>query len=482
MSTPTANLVKNALLVSFSTLGLLACSAAGGDKTPEIDAARFQTGAPSAAQAQSIAAQAYIYLYPMVQNYQTIYQFALNPSGPEFKGPMNTIYNVARVFTPKDTTIVTANSDTPYSYLMLDLRAEPFVVTLPEVEADRYYSLQLVDLYTHNVDYLGTRKDGNAGGSFLVAGPTWKGEAPPGIKRVVRSPTTLMFSQFRTQLFDAADLPQLKAIQAKYRAQPLSAFLGQPATAAAPAVDYPAITQDRVALDFWRYANFLLQWAPPLPGEEELRGRFASIGVRPGGAWPPPGVSADVLRAIEQGAQDARQRLAVEVRTLQSSAGLFGTPAAMQGKYKERALGALGGIYGNDIEETFYASYQLDDAGKAFDTSTRGYRLTFLPGRLPPVGAFWSLTMYDARTRLMVENPIDRYLINSPMLERLKKDADGGVTLYLQNTSPGPALESNWLPAPNGPMSVVMRLYLPRPEVFNGQWSPPVVRVATGPA
>ena len=112
----------------------------------------------------------------MVQNYQTIYQFALNPKGPQYKGPMNEIYNVGRVFTYRDTTIVTANSDTPYSYLMMDLRAEPIVVTLPKIEPDRYYSMQIVDLYTHNIDYLGTRKDGNNGGRFLIAGPDWGGQ------------------------------------------------------------------------------------------------------------------------------------------------------------------------------------------------------------------------------------------------------------------------------------------------------------------
>lgn len=459
-----------ALLVSCAALALLGCSARDAEKS----------GTLTAAEARSIATEAYVYLYPMVQNYQTIYQFALNPSGPEFKGPMNTIFNVARVFTPKDTTIVTANSDTPYSYLMLDLRTEPFVVTLPKIEANRYYSLQLVDLYTHNVDYLGTRKDGNEGGAFLIAGPTWRGDLPPGIKRAVTSPTTLMFAQFRTQLFDPDDMTQLEAIQARYKAEPLSAFLGQPAPAVAPAVDYPAITQDQISPGFWRYANFLLQWAPPLPGEEPLRSRFEKIGVRPGGAWPPPAASEALLRAIDQGAQDARLRLETDVRELKSSAGLFGTPTAMAGKYNERALGALGGIYGNDIEETFYASYQLDTSGNVFDASKQRYRLTFGPGGLPPVDAFWSLTMYDGKTRLMVENPIDRYLINSSMLNQLAKNPDGGITLYVQNVSPGAALESNWLPAPNGPMSMVMRLYLPKAEVLSDRWKPPPVEINAG--
>lgn len=417
-----------------------------------------------------------MYLYPMLQNYHTIYQFALNPQGAEYKGPMNTIFNVARVFTYKDTTIITANSDTPYSYLMLDLRAEPFVVTLPEIEATRYYSLQLVDLYTHNVDYLGTRKDGNGGGTFLIAGPDWQGEKPAGVTRIVRSPTQIMFAQFRTQLFSEADLANVKAIQARYKAQPLSAFLGQSSSPSAPPVDYPAITQEQIPQQFWRYANFLLQFARPLPGEEALRERFARIGVKAGGAWPPAGLSDALLRAVDEGGAAASQQMEADAPRLTSSAGLFGTPEVMRGKYKERALGAMTGIYGNDIEETFYVSYLLDESGAPFDSSNHNYTLTFKPGELPPVGAFWSLTMYDGKSRLMIENPIDRYLINSAMLSRLKKNADGGITLYLQHASPDPKLESNWLPAPNGPMGMVMRIYLPKPEALEGRWTaPPVV-------
>lgn len=435
---------------------------------------------PSAGEAKAIAAEAYVYLYPMVQNYQIIYQFALNPQGPEFKGPMNTIYNVARVFTSKDTTIVTANSDTPYSYLMMDLRGEPYVVTLPKIEPKRYYSLQLVDLYTHNVDYLGTRKDGNDGGSFLIAGPDWKGEVPAGVKRVVRIPTQLMFGQFRTQLFNPADLPNVKAIQAKYKVQPLSEFLGRPAPPAPALIDYPPISQAQLETDFWRYANFLLQFAPPMPGEEGLRARFERIGVRPGGGWPAPRLPDATVRAIEDGARDARAQLDAEVRKLKSSAGLFGTPEQMAGKYRERALGAWGGIYGNDIEETFYVSYQADDAGQPLDGAVKTYTLTFPPGQLPPVDAFWSITMYDGKTRLMVDNPIERYLINSPMLPQLGRNRDGGVTLYLQHAPPTVDRRANWLPAPDGPMALVMRMYLPKKEALDGTWkSPPVLSAGT---
>ncbi|HEX5631751.1 MAG TPA: DUF1214 domain-containing protein, partial [Gemmatimonadales bacterium] len=149
------------------------------------------------------------------------------------------------------------------------------------------------------------------------------------------------------------------------------------------------------------------------------------------------------------------------------------------GKYRERALGAMGGIYGNDVEETFYAAYPVDADGAPLDAGRHRYTLTFAPGGLPPVGAFWSITMYDARSRLMVENPLGRYLINSAMLSRLRRDPDGGITLHLQHDSPGRDREPNWLPAPAGPMNPVLRMYLPKPEVVAGRWTPPpIVKVA----
>ncbi|MCZ4058390.1 DUF1254 domain-containing protein [Pantoea sp. LMR881] len=190
--------------------------------------------AVSPQQARQIAQEAWLYGYPMTENYNSIYAWALDKNGEQYKGPVNQINNVPKVFGPQDTGVVTPNSDTPYSYLIMDLRAEPLVVTLPPVEQDRYYSLQLVDLYSHNVDYLGTRRDGNAGGKFLIAGPGWHGELPKGIKRIVVSPTSLMFSQFRTQLKSPEDIENVKQIQRQYNVEPLSSYLGQKAPTTSP--------------------------------------------------------------------------------------------------------------------------------------------------------------------------------------------------------------------------------------------------------
>lgn len=191
-------------------------------------------------EARDIVKEMYVYGFPLVDNYRVLHSFAVDAKSPEYKAPFNTIKNEARVFTPDDKTIQTPNSDTPYSFLPLDLRAEPVVLTLPPVEKNRYYSVQLVDLYTYNFAYLGRRATGNGGGSFLIARPGWKGETPKGVSKVIRADTELALALYRTQLFDAADIENVKKIQAGYKVQTLSALLGQPAPPAAPTIDFIA--------------------------------------------------------------------------------------------------------------------------------------------------------------------------------------------------------------------------------------------------
>ena len=181
-------------------------------------------------QARAIAKEAYIYGFPMVDNYRVQYAYFVNKEDPEYKGGWNEIHNTARVYTPEDKAIQTPNSDTPYSAVGADLRAEPLVLTVPPIEQDRYYSLQFVDAYTYNMAYVGSRTTGNGGGKYLLAGPNWKGDKPEGINEVIRSDTELALVLYRTQLLGPSDIDQVKKIQAGYQVQPLSA-LPQPAAA-----------------------------------------------------------------------------------------------------------------------------------------------------------------------------------------------------------------------------------------------------------
>ena len=258
----------------------------------------------NAAEARAVAKEAYIYGSPMVDSYRIQHAYFVDRNNPEFKAPWNQICNMPRVFTPDDKTVQTPNSDTPYSMLGMDLRAEPLVLTVPEVEKDRYYSIQLIDLYTFNFNYIGSRATGNDGGSFLIAGPGWVGETPKGVKKVLHCETELTLAVYRTQLLDPSDLDNVKKVQAQYQVQPLSAFLGTAAPKAAPVIDFiKPLTPEtqKTSLDFFNIVNFVLQFCPIDPSETELMVRFAKIGVGPGKTFDPSKLSREMRAAIEQG-------------------------------------------------------------------------------------------------------------------------------------------------------------------------------------
>src|SRR5437763_6443592 len=239
----------------------------------------------SPTESRIIAKEAYIYGFPLVDNYRIQYGYWVDKANPEYKAPWNQLKNIPRVYTPADTAIQTPNSDTPYSFVGMDLRAEPMVLTVPPVEKERYFSIQLIEAYTFNFDYIGVRTTGNNGGSYLVAGPNWKGDTPKGVKKVFRSETEFVFAVYRTQLFNPGDLDNVKKVQAGYKAQTLSAFLGTAAPKAAPVIDFikpltPA--EEKTSPQFFNILNFVLQFCPTNPSETELMARFARIGVGAG--------------------------------------------------------------------------------------------------------------------------------------------------------------------------------------------------------
>jgi hypothetical protein len=439
----------------------------------------------SPAEARAVAKEAYIYGFPIVDNYRVQHAYWMDKANPEYKGPFNQIWNSARLYTPADTAIQTPNSDTLYSFIGADLRSEPLVLTVPAMEKERYFSVQLIDYYTFNFDYIGTRTTGNGGGSFLLAGPGWKGDAPKGVEKVFRSETELAFPAYRTQLFNPGDIDNVKKVQAGYKVEPLSAFLGQPAPKAAAAIDFikplpPA--EEKTSPEFFSILNFVLQFCPTVPSEEALMAHFARIGVGAGKSFDASKLSPEMKTAIEQGMADAWVAFAglkkdFEERKL-SSGDVFGTRQYLKNNYLYRMGAAVLGIYGNSKQEALYPAYYVDATKQKLDGTNR-YTMRFAPGQLPPVNAFWSLTMYDEPQSLLVANPLDRYLINSPMLPQLKRDADGGLTLIIQNESPGKDKEANWLPAPKGPFSMIMRLYWPKEAAVEGKWErPPLTRTS----
>ena len=440
---------------------------------------------------KDIFKEAYVYAFPMLMNYGVMREYFVDPKSSQYKGTFNTIHNEARVYTYKDTAIVTPNSDTPYSMLGLDLRAEPIVLCMPTVEKSRYYVVQLIDMYTFNYGYIGSRATGNDAGCYAVAGPNWKGETPAGIKKVFRSETQFGLVAYRTQLLGPDDMENVKKVQAGYTVQPLSQFLKQPAPPASPKVDFPPFSkEDLKSPTFPRYLNYLLQFCPPVEEEKSLRPKFATVGIGPGKPFDVATLSAEQKAALTAGIEEGFAAIVSKRENFGKNVNgwligsLLGDRAFFHGEWVLRAAGAMAGIYGNSAIEAVYPLLKTDATGAAPDGSKHDYTLTFPAGQLPPVNAFWSVTMYDGKTQLLIENPINRYLINSPMLPQLKKNTDGSLTLYIQNKSPGKDKESNWLPAPNGPIYLVMRLYWPKtepPSVLppgDGTWKPPALTSA----
>lgn len=433
-------------------------------------------------EARAIAKEATIYGFPLVDNYRIQYSYFVDRNSPEFKADWNTIYNNARVYTPDDKAIQTPNSDTPYSYVGADLRAEPVVITVPQIEKGRYYSLQFIDLYTFNFAYVGSRATGNDAGVFLLAGPGWKGATPEGIKKVIRAETDFAFILYRTQLFNPTDIDNVKRIQSGYKVQTLSAFLGKPAPKAAPKIDFvkPLSAEDeRTSLQFFNELSFVLQFAPTHPSEKELMARFAKIGVGAGKTINEHNLSPELRSALQEGMVDAWKAFA-EFKATQldtgkmTSAEGFGDRQYLKNNYMLRMAAAAIGIYGNSSQEAIYPAYFVDAEQHPLNGS-QAYTLRFAPGKLPPVNAFWSLTMYELPQSLLFANPVNRYLINSAMLPDLKRDADGGITIYVQSSSPGKDKESNWLPAPQGPFFMAMRLYWPKAQALDGRWKAPML-------
>jgi hypothetical protein len=424
------------------------------------------------------AAEATIYGYATVDLYRILHDFALDSSSPEYKGPLNAFAHSRRLADPADRAIVAMNVDTPYSYAWLDLRAEPVVLTIAPFEAERYVSAMIVDLYTYIAGYVSPRTNGHAGGDFLVAGPGWDGPVPTGIRGVFEIPTDLALVLLRTQLFEDADMVNVAAIQDACGVRPLSAYLGNPAPAAAPSLlpIAPVDVRRTPSLRFFDVLAWMLRFMPPLPEDVLIRDGLARLGVRADGTFEPDPAEAQGALA---GMGEGLAAMAAHARTIRSSAEIFGSREFFGGNHLARACGAMLGILGNAAAEYLGVGWQADADGERF-TGEHAYTIRFEPGGFPPVGAFWSITLYDAAQHLYA-NELDRYVINSRSVPRLAPDAAGGYTLSVQHARPTADRVANWLPCPSGPFGLTFRTYLPGEAIRAGDWTAPPVR-KVGPA
>ncbi len=444
-----------------------------------------QTETVSPKEAQEIAKEAYIFAYPMLMGYQAQY-YTTMPQSPGYRGPWN---KIAHDIKPADHTrkdVVTMNGDTPYSAFGVDLRAEPMVLSVPKI-ADRYYVFQCIDLFTHNFAFVGTRTTGTDAGDYLFVGPGWKGEIPKEkFKKVFYSESQLITIIGRTQLKGDKDLPNVLEIQKKYQLQSLSSFEGNEPKTTAEINWIPLNPKEFGDARFVNYVNFYLPLIEPFHKDDAPAfKRFEKIGIKAGGTFDSTNYSPETLAAINAGVTDAISDIKEKAEHIAERVNgwnmmeAFGPREFYKNDWLLRAAAVMVGIYANDKIEAFYPVAYVDADNEVLDGSKHKYKIHFEKKDIPPAKYFWSVTMYnkkaDGVSGYMVENPINRYLINSTT-EGLIKDNDGNLTIFIQHQAPAnKEQKSNWLPAPNEPFYLTLRIYGPTETAMNGTWKPPAV-------
>jgi hypothetical protein len=442
----------------------------------------------TAEEARAIAEEAYVFAYPMLENYQTMAIQAIDETSGGFEAPFNRFVHKSLVFDANTTETAAPNNDIFYSSAWLDLRLEPVVLGVPAIPQTRYYHIQLVDAYTHNFAYIGTRTTGTDAGDYLITGPGWQGTAPDGISAVIRCESEFALALIRTQAGDEEGAAAASAVQQQYRLAPLSRFLDtpppQPPTEDVP-MEFPVwVQQQAESAGFIEYFNFFLAHLQPVPDyEKPLLERFAAIGIGPAAIYNPEQYGEGVIEAIDTGIRAAIEKIEAQIRQTgklkngwQLIYDVFGDREWLKEKYLTRAVGAHAGLYGASISEQFTTMTFVDAAAQPLD-GANSYTLRFTGEEIPPVSGFWSLTLYQLPERRLVDNPINRYSIGG-RTAALRFDRDGSLTIYIQNENPGRNREANWLPAPEGPFYLVLRLYWPEQQVVDGAWVPPAVNLA----
>lgn len=450
---------KNALLILCSIIGA------------------FNTQAQVSADAVTkIAAEAFIYGYPIVENYRVMYYSTHDKNYNQY-APFNSFYHARNVATPHDTIFVAPNVETPYSYATLNVKNEPVILTIPAFESNRFIAVPFYDLYTHVIYTISPRNNGNGGGSFLIANEKWKGPLPKGVKKRINSETDLIYVLIRTQLFGNDDLERVHQLQSQFKIQTLSEYEDKPAKPF-KAIPYlkplsPQSPYSTPDLEFFNVLNFALQFTNPHPSETALLKRFASIGISAGKPFQTK--ANPYAEALLDGIKKGQDSFLAYLPSIKSSSEIFGSRSYLKNNYIGRAVGAWTGIYANEADVFLgIHGYDRQADGKPF-SGEKKYTFTFQKDDFPPVDAFWSVTLYRLPSRLLYANDINRYSIQSTMINDFKKNNDGSVTIYIQHESPGDALESNWLPCPPGLFTMAFRCYLPKDRLRNGTWLPPAV-------
>ena len=427
-------------------------------------------------EAEAIATLGYIYGYPLV---------LMDASRASWPAPANRFTHLGEFPDDKFTDVVSPNVDTLYSTAWLDLHKEPIVLSVPDV-GRRYYVMQLLDAWTNVIAAPGTRTTGSGKGAFAIVGPGWRGDLPSSVE-AIQSPTDMAWLIGRTYTAGKRDYDAVHAIQRQYELTPLSALAKTTraataaATAGAPSPARPDTEPPVAQVEKLGAGPFFAQLAglmianPPADSDEPLVRRLGQLGIVPGAPFDIAELPASIADAVEGGVAAGRARLhgaglealgkQVNGWRMRLDLGRYGT------NYEQRATVALMGLGANLAEDAVYAAADADAAGQPLSGENR-YRIRFAPGELPPVKAFWSLTIYG-ENHFLVPNPIGRYALGDR--DPVRAEPDGTLDLFIQHDDPGPDQSANWIPAPAQGFTLVLRLYFPKAAIVDGRWRPPAV-------
>lgn len=439
----------------------------------------------SAAQIFAAAAAAYIYGVAPVDVRNTVKGFIAR----------NQITSVDALQTPAGKTVVSPNVDTTYTVGWIDLTAGPVVVSVPDT-GGRFFTVQMMDAASNSFAYLGSGSTGTHAGSYALVPPGWSGTLPAGVT-AIQSPTNTVWLLGRVQVDGSADLAKVKPILEHITASPLPAYeLGDKGSALVLS-SYPPSPKPAVptGTNFIETLNQDLQVDPPPSSDTCALAAFAPAGVAEPtrsaaaelaadyGPTPLWSGSAAQTAAVDAGTAAAPQIIAGASTTLSDTSAAANNGWDMLGnwvgnyggRYLGRGMIATDLLAANIPRIEVYPTANQDSNGAALNGATHAYQITFPAGELPPVGAFWSLTMYGPDDYLYA-NQIDRYAVGD-RTGNLVYNKDGSLTLYIQHDQPASTAEqANWLPAPAGAFHLILRMYLPEPQVLDGSWKvPPVV-------
>ncbi len=431
---------------------------------------------------EAIAIAAYLYLFPLVLMDVTRRQMTNGEGGerPGF-GPMNTFSHMRAVPPVEFKAVPWPNSDTLYSLAWLDLTAEPLILSAPDT-AGRYYLLPIQDMWTDVFAVPGKRATGTRAGHFAVVPCGWRGELPQGVRRI-DAPTPVVWVMGRTQVNGPADYAAVNELQDGFAVTPLSRWgrAPHPVTATIdPRIDMTTPPVEQVnrmsAADYFAYAAELMKINPPHVTDWSMLARIKRIGLEAGKSFDFRALDPKVQTALDQAPATGQQAMREKIPKMAPQVNGWQMPTETMGVYGnyylKRAALAMIGLGSNPPEDAVYPLTFVDADGHALN-GEHDYVLRFESDELPPVDAFWSLTLYDT-DGFQVTNSLDRRALGDR--DSLRYEADGALELLVQNESPGPERDANWLPAPREPLALFLRLYEPKAEVLDGRWRPPPVR------